>query len=397
MRQERLPRCRRPDHPGRLRLAFPSSAPAGGPLAAAAALLFLFAFRSGRRRSPAPRAAACFVPFAAGLLVWPLRLFYWDRLDLSLRIRNLLAAGSALRPVLPGPRAALAAEIPAPFQFPEPEKKDAGHFPGRGTAVRPGRRPADAAGGGPGGRRTPLPGHRPVPGPRRRPQRLQPVFPRRLQGIPRRQETPRPRHLGQGLQEDLFLPPARRGADRGPLLFFQALAAAALFSAARLPGAVRRPAGRAGLPVRPAALALAQPGLFRHAGLQPGRPGLFLLLPYFPRGPGHAAGAWRPLYPAFQMPRQDSRCLWAGLLLGSHHILGGQVRPLHLPRSPSASAAIGCGKNSSAGPCCCSSSRCSFRPSSFFTCTAPTAASRPTPSITACSIPRSRRRSSTPS
>jgi hypothetical protein len=35
-----------------------------------------------------------FLPFAAGLLAWPLRLFYWDRGDFSLRLRNrlLLAA-----------------------------------------------------------------------------------------------------------------------------------------------------------------------------------------------------------------------------------------------------------------------------------------------------------------
>jgi len=31
-----------------------------------------------------------FLPFAAGLLAWPLRLFYWDRGDFSLRLRNLL-------------------------------------------------------------------------------------------------------------------------------------------------------------------------------------------------------------------------------------------------------------------------------------------------------------------
>lgn len=33
---------------------------------------------------------AAFFPFASGLLIWPMRLFYWDRVDLQLRTRNLL-------------------------------------------------------------------------------------------------------------------------------------------------------------------------------------------------------------------------------------------------------------------------------------------------------------------
>lgn len=59
--------------------------PAGAPWLLPLLLLFLFS----RRRLPRFSCRACFAPFAAGLLAWPLRLFYWDRLDLSLRIRNL--------------------------------------------------------------------------------------------------------------------------------------------------------------------------------------------------------------------------------------------------------------------------------------------------------------------
>ncbi len=72
--------------------------PAGAPWLLPLLLLFLFTIRRRALPSPAFSCRACFVPFAAGLLAWPLRLFYWDRLDLSLRIRNLslLAAIFAL-------------------------------------------------------------------------------------------------------------------------------------------------------------------------------------------------------------------------------------------------------------------------------------------------------------
>jgi hypothetical protein len=32
----------------------------------------------------------CFFPYAAGLLIWPMRLFYWDRFDFANRMQNLL-------------------------------------------------------------------------------------------------------------------------------------------------------------------------------------------------------------------------------------------------------------------------------------------------------------------
>ena len=39
---------------------------------------------------PASACRRCFLPFAAGLLAWPMRLFYWDRGDFAVRVRNLL-------------------------------------------------------------------------------------------------------------------------------------------------------------------------------------------------------------------------------------------------------------------------------------------------------------------
>ena len=196
---------------------------------------------------------------------------------------------------------------------------------------------------------------------------------------------------GKGYQKDLFLPPARRFPDPGPLLFFQAVPAPALFPAALLPGTVRRPAGGAGLPFLPQALALAQPGLFRHPGLHPDRPGLFLLVPRLPGGPGHAAGPGRPVPAVLQVPRATTAaasgpaCCWAA------PFSGGSSTPFSSIRSAWASSPIGCGKESSGRRCCCSSFRCFSRPCSFITCTTPTAAFLPTPSITACSVPRRRR------
>ncbi len=48
--------------------------------------LLFFLFSRLRRRGY----GAAFIPFASGLLIWPMRLFYWDRVDLMLRARNLL-------------------------------------------------------------------------------------------------------------------------------------------------------------------------------------------------------------------------------------------------------------------------------------------------------------------
>ena len=72
--------------------------PAGAPWLLPLLLLFLFTVRRRALPSPAFSCRACFMPFASGLLAWPLLLFYWDRVDLSLRIRNLsvLAALFAL-------------------------------------------------------------------------------------------------------------------------------------------------------------------------------------------------------------------------------------------------------------------------------------------------------------
>jgi len=36
----------------------------------------------------------CFLPIAAGLLAWPLRLFYWDRGDFDARVSNLMLLAS---------------------------------------------------------------------------------------------------------------------------------------------------------------------------------------------------------------------------------------------------------------------------------------------------------------
>jgi hypothetical protein len=63
--------------------------PAGAPWLLLPFLLFLFSLSRWRRGLPAPVGRDCFMVFASGLLIWPMRLFYWDAGDLSLRIRNL--------------------------------------------------------------------------------------------------------------------------------------------------------------------------------------------------------------------------------------------------------------------------------------------------------------------
>jgi hypothetical protein len=52
--------------------------------------LFLITFLKPAERSPLAGCRRCFFPFASGLLIWPMRWFYWDRVDFSLRVRNLL-------------------------------------------------------------------------------------------------------------------------------------------------------------------------------------------------------------------------------------------------------------------------------------------------------------------
>ncbi len=39
--------------------------------------------------------SSCFFPFASGLLIWPMRLFYWDRFDFAARIQNLALLAAA--------------------------------------------------------------------------------------------------------------------------------------------------------------------------------------------------------------------------------------------------------------------------------------------------------------
>lgn len=54
--------------------------------------LMFFLFSLARRRSgrPRPCGGGVFIPFVSGLLIWSMRLFYWDRGDFVLRVRNLL-------------------------------------------------------------------------------------------------------------------------------------------------------------------------------------------------------------------------------------------------------------------------------------------------------------------
>lgn len=51
-----------------------------------------FALASLKRLPPALAFldGSCFFPFASGLLLWPMRLFYWDRFDFAGRIHNLM-------------------------------------------------------------------------------------------------------------------------------------------------------------------------------------------------------------------------------------------------------------------------------------------------------------------
>jgi hypothetical protein len=63
--------------------------PASAPWLLPPFLLFLFSL-DRRQESPAFSCRNCFAPFASGLLIWPMRLFYWDHGDFALRVRNLL-------------------------------------------------------------------------------------------------------------------------------------------------------------------------------------------------------------------------------------------------------------------------------------------------------------------
>ncbi len=91
-------------------------------------LLFLFAIRRRALPAPAFSCRACFIPFVSGLLAWPLRLFYWDRVDLSLRIRNLSVLAALFALYFLARERRWPNQIPAPLQCPGLEKKAAGHL-----------------------------------------------------------------------------------------------------------------------------------------------------------------------------------------------------------------------------------------------------------------------------
>lgn len=63
---------------------------AGGGLWLLPFSLFLLAFLTRPAKIPILCCRGCFFPFASGLLIWPMRLFYWDRGDFSARVQNLL-------------------------------------------------------------------------------------------------------------------------------------------------------------------------------------------------------------------------------------------------------------------------------------------------------------------
>jgi hypothetical protein len=63
---------------------------AGGGLVLLPFALFLLTFLKRSEKPPLAGCRRCFFPFASGLLIWPMRWFYWDRVDFSLRVRNLL-------------------------------------------------------------------------------------------------------------------------------------------------------------------------------------------------------------------------------------------------------------------------------------------------------------------
>jgi hypothetical protein len=52
--------------------------------------LFLLTFLLRLDRTRAWQWRRCFFPFASGLLIWPMRLFYWDGGDFNARVQNLL-------------------------------------------------------------------------------------------------------------------------------------------------------------------------------------------------------------------------------------------------------------------------------------------------------------------
>jgi hypothetical protein len=56
--------------------------------------LFLLTFLPRLDRTSARLWRRCFFPFTSGLLIWPMRLFYWDGGDFSARVQNLLLLAS---------------------------------------------------------------------------------------------------------------------------------------------------------------------------------------------------------------------------------------------------------------------------------------------------------------
>jgi|GEM_PF-3806323 hypothetical protein len=127
--------------------------------------LLLFLFSRLRRRG----SVAAFMPFASGLLAWPMRLFYWDRFDLALRVRNLLVLAVLFAVYLLARKGRWRRRFLRRFNSLALKKRLLAVFYRRRGAVCPGIRPPDPPRCRPGRRRAPLPGRQPVPGPRRRP------------------------------------------------------------------------------------------------------------------------------------------------------------------------------------------------------------------------------------
>ena len=56
--------------------------------------LFLFVLLKKTKEGVIGNDRRCFFPFASGLLIWPMRFFYWDQGDFSRRVENLLLLAS---------------------------------------------------------------------------------------------------------------------------------------------------------------------------------------------------------------------------------------------------------------------------------------------------------------
>ena len=70
--------------------AFCTGSGAANPWLLLPAVFFSFSLLKWPRKFSAVFASRCFFPYASGLLLLPMRLFYWDRLDFAGRVQNLL-------------------------------------------------------------------------------------------------------------------------------------------------------------------------------------------------------------------------------------------------------------------------------------------------------------------